>query len=70
MPRPMPETADSVAAMEMPMMSAICVSSEGSTPNSTFSPAAICFAPSPRDVAMPNTAPNTASRSTAWPTGP
>ena len=69
-PRLTPDTTDNVAATEMTAMSATCVRRPGSTPNSTLSPVAIWLAPRPREVAMPNTPPNTASRSTTSPIGP
>ena len=70
MPLPTPDTAESVATREMTAIRMTWVVVPGSTPNRKLSPVAIWLTPRPRDVATPNTVPNTASRSTAWPIGP
>ena len=70
MPLPTPETAESVATIEMITIRMTCVITPGSIPNRWLRPVAIWLTPRPSEVATPNTVPNTASRSTAWPAGP
>ena len=70
MPLPTPDTAERVATMEMTTIRMTWVVTPGSTPNRWLRPAAIWLTPSPSEVATPNTVPNTARRSTAWPHGP
>ena len=69
-PRPTPEMADRVAIRLMPPMSQSWLCWETSMPNIWLRPVFIWETPSPKEVATPNTVPNTASTSAAWPQKP
>ena len=69
-PRCTPETAETTKAAVRTAMIATATPSAGSTPHRKSSPLLICSAPSPSEVALPNSVAKIARMSIDFPIGP
>ncbi len=70
MPASMPSITLVMATPSTTAMTASCIHKVFGKPHREFSPAVIWVAPKPMEVASPNSVPNTARMSIAWPRGP